>query len=129
MEEFYLDIRSVHIASALLSGAIFLVRSLAYNVLNAGWAMAFALRTVVWAVDTTLLTAAFMLMTITSQVPFVDAWLTVKVLLLVLYVIFAWTAFRASSKPRRLAATGAAAAVFAMVYSIARAHHPLGFLG
>ena len=83
MEEFYLDIRRVHIASALLSGGIFLLRSLAYNLLNASWAMAFALRTVVWSVDATLLTAAFMLMTITSQVPFVDSWLTVKVLLLV----------------------------------------------
>lgn len=127
MEEFYLDIRSVHIASALLSGAIFLLRSLAFNLFNAAWAMSFALRTVVWSVDTTLLTAAFMLMTITSQVPFVDAWLTVKVLLLVVYVVLAWTAFRASSKTTRLAATGAAAAVFGIVYSIARAHHPLGF--
>ena len=127
MEEFYLDIRRIHIASALLSGGIFLLRSLAYNLLNAGWAMALALRTVVWSVDATLLTAAFMLMTITSQVPFVDAWLTVKVLFLVVYVVLAWTAFLASSKTRRLAATGAAAAAFATVYSIARAHHPLGF--
>lgn len=128
MEEFYLDIRNVHIGSALLSGSIFLVRSLAYNLWAVRWAMAFALRTIVWAVDTTLLTAAFMLMTITSQVPFVDGWLTVKVLLLVVYVVLAWTAFRASSKTKRLAATGVAAVVFGMVYSIARAHHPLGIL-
>ena len=126
MEEFYFDIRSVHIGSALLSGSIFVVRSLAYNIWRAGWAMAFTLRTVVWTVDTTLLTAAFMLMTITSQVPFADGWLTVKVLLLVIYVALAWTAFRASSKTKRLAATGAAATIFAIVYSIARAHHPLG---
>jgi uncharacterized membrane protein SirB2 len=128
VEEFYLDIRSVHIASALLSGAIFLARSLAYNVLGTAWAMAFVLRTIVWAVDSTLLTAAFMLMTITSQVPFVDSWLTVKVLLLAVYVVLAWTAFRAKSKKNRLAATVAAAAIFAMVYTIARAHDPLGFL-
>ena len=126
MEEFYLDIRSVHIASALLSGGIFLVRSLAYNLLGAAWAMAFALRTIVWAVDSTLLTAAFMLMTITAQVPFVDSWLTVKVLLLTVYVALAWTAFRAGSKRSRIGATVAAAAIFAMVYTIARAHDPFG---
>lgn len=128
MEIYYLDIRNVHIAAALASGGIFLLRSLAYNLFGAGWAMAFTLRTIVWTVDTTLLTAAFMLMTITSQVPFVDAWLTVKVLLLVIYVVLAWTAFRAASKKTRIAATIAAAAVFGMVYSIARTHEPLGFL-
>jgi uncharacterized membrane protein SirB2 len=128
VEEFYLDIRSVHIASALLSGAIFLARSLAYNVLGAAWAMAFVLRTIVWAVDSTLLTAAFMLMTITSQVPFVDSWLTVKVLLLAVYVVLAWTAFRAKAKKARVGATVAAGAIFVMVYTIARAHNPLGFL-
>ena len=128
MEDFYLEIRTVHIASALLSGSIFLVRSLGYNLLGAAWPMAFALRTIVWSVDTTLLTAAFMLMTITSQVPFVDGWLTAKVLLLTVYVVLAWTAFRAASKGRRIAATIAAAVIFGMVYSIARAHSPLGFL-
>jgi uncharacterized membrane protein SirB2 len=128
VEEFYLDIRSVHIASALLSGGIFLVRSLAYNLLGAAWAMAFVLRTIVWAVDSTLLTAAFMLMTITSQAPFVDSWLTVKVLLLTVYVVLAWTAFRAGSKRKRMAATVAAATIFAMVYSIARTHNPFGLL-
>jgi uncharacterized membrane protein SirB2 len=128
VEEFYLDIRNVHITSALLSGAIFLARSLAYNLLGAAWAMAFVLRTIVWAVDSTLLTAAFMLMTITSQAPFVDSWLTVKVLLLTVYVVLAWTAFRASSKRKRMAATVAAAAIFAMVYSIARTHNPFVLL-
>lgn len=126
MEAFYEDIRTVHITSALLSGSIFLVRSLAHNLLGAGWAMAFALRLVVWTIDTTLLTAAFMLMTIISQIPFADSWLTAKVLLLALYVILASTAFRASSKQTRLAATAAAAVIFGMVYSIARAHDPLG---
>lgn len=128
MEAFYLDIRNVHIGAALISGAVFLMRSLGYNLLGADWPMAFALRTIVWTVDTTLLTAAFMLMTITSQFPFVDAWLTVKVLLLVVYVFLAWTAFRAASKKSRIAATAAAVVIFGMVYSVARTHSPLGFL-
>ena len=127
MDAFYLEIRNVHILFALLSGTIFLLRSLAYNLLGAAWAMAFALRTIVWTVDTTFLTAALMLMTITSQYPVGSGWLTAKLLLLLVYVFLTWTAFRASSNANRLAATGAAAAVFAMVYSIARAHHPLGF--
>lgn len=126
MEAFYLDIRSVHIGAALLSGFLFVIRSTAYNLLGAAWTMAFALRTTVWAIDTTLLTAALMLMTITSQTPFSDAWLGVKVLLLAAYVVFAWIAFRAASKTTRMVATVAAVLFFGIVYSIARAHHPLG---
>ena len=35
-----------------------------------------------YTIDTVLLTAALMLMTVVQQYPFIDAWLTVKVVLL-----------------------------------------------
>lgn len=41
------------------------------------------MRILSWTIDTTLLSAALMLMTIVRQYPFVHGWLTVKVLLLV----------------------------------------------
>ena len=127
MEDFYLDIRGVHIGCAIASLALLLLRSAGYNLLDARWPMAFTLRTVVWSVDTVLLTAAFMLMTITQQFPFATGWLTVKVLLLVIYVVLAWTALGRSAKRIRIAATLGALLVFGFVYSIARAHNPLGF--
>ena len=94
MEEFYLDIRGIHIASVVVSGSLFMIRAIGHNLLKAGWPMAPTLRFLVWTVDTILLTAALMLMTIVQQFPFVDAWLTVKVLLLVAYIVIGWWAFR-----------------------------------
>ena len=128
MEEFYLQIRAIHIASVIASGSLFLLRAAGHNLLRAKWPMAFPLRTVVWAVDTTLLTAALMLMTIVQQYPFIDAWLTVKVLLLVVYIVLGWWAFRAERKNVRLVSMCAAIAVFGFIITVARTHDPLGFL-
>jgi uncharacterized membrane protein SirB2 len=128
MEEFYPGIRAVHIGCAIVSVSLLMLRSVGYNLFDARWPMVFALRAIVWSVDTVLLTAAFMLMTITQQFPFATEWLTVKVLLLVVYVFLAWTAFRASGKRLRIAATLSAVLVFGFVYSIARAHDPLGII-
>ena len=126
MEEFYLDIRGIHIGAVIVSGSLFVIRAVGYNLLQAKWPMASTLRFLVWTVDTILLTAALMLMTIVQQFPFVDAWLTVKVLLLVAYIVIGWFAFRAERKPARLAASFAAITIFLFIVTVARAHDPLG---
>ena len=126
MEEFYLDIRGIHIGAVILSGALFLIRAIGHNLLNAKWPMASPLRFLVWSVDTILLTAALMLMTIVQQYPFVDGWLTVKVLLLIAYIVIGWWAFRAERKKVRIACSVAAILVFAFIFSVARTHNPLG---
>lgn len=128
MEEFYLDIRSIHIGSVIVSGLLFVLRSVGHNIFGAKWPMAFPLRVTVWAVDTALLTAALMLMTIVQQFPFVHGWLTVKVLLLVVYIVLGWLAFRAEQRSARLASMIAAITVFAFIVTVARAHDPLGVL-
>lgn len=128
MAEFYAEIRLVHIAAALGSGGLFLIRGL---VLFAGghWARAAPLRYLSYTIDTVLLTAALMLTTIVQQYPFVHAWLTVKVLLLAVYISLGVVAFR-KHRRRTLALTSwaAALAVYAFIFSVARAHDPLGFL-
>jgi len=127
MLEFYGEIRLVHISAALASGGLFLFRGLA---LFSGfaWAKAAPLRYLSYTIDTVLLTAALMLMTIVQQYPFVDAWLTVKVLAVVVYVVLGILAFRIGrSRPLGPAAWIAALAVFGFIYSVARAHHPMGF--
>lgn len=126
MIEFYQEIRLVHIWSVVLSGGLFALRGLALN-LGAAWPRAAALRYLTYTIDTVLLTAALMLMTIVQQYPFVDAWLTVKVLLLVVYIGLGIFAFREErSRAERLAAWVAALAVFGFIVSVARAHDPLG---
>ncbi len=87
MLEYYLEIRAVHIGSVMASGTLFFLRGVAFNLLGWRWALAAPLRYVSWTVDTILLTAALMLMTIVQQYPVVDGWLTVKVLLLVPYIV------------------------------------------
>ena len=128
MVEFYLEIRAVHIGSVMTSGTLFLLRGLALNLFGWRWALAWPLRYLSWTVDTILLTAALMLMTIVHQYPVIDGWLTVKVVLLVPYIVLGYLALRAESRRNRLAAFAGAAVTFLYIYSVARAHDPLGFL-
>lgn len=128
MIEFYAEVRLVHIWAVIASGSLFALRGLALN-LGASWPKVAPLRYLSYTVDTVLLTAALMLMTIVQQYPFVDAWLTVKVLLLVVYVAIGVYAFRTRrSTTMRWTAWLAALAVFLFIVSVARAHDPLGVL-
>ena len=128
MEPFYLEIRHAHIGSALASGAWLLLRALAHNALGQRWPLAAPVRWLQWTIDTVLLTAALMLMTITGYDPVNDPWLTVKVGLIVVYVLLGYRALRAATPRGRWASLAAAALTFGAIYSIARAHHPLGLL-
>lgn len=127
MIEFYPEIRLVHITAALASGGFFLLRGLAL-LAGAQWALAAPLRYLSYTIDTVLLTAALMLMTIVQQYPFVDAWLTVKVLLLVVYIGLGFVAFwKGRTRAVRLGCWLAAITVYAFIFSVARTHDPLGF--
>ena len=126
--EFYPHIKWVHVAAVLASGALFMLRGLALHI-GARWPMAAPLRYLSYTIDTVLLTTALMLTTILHQYPFVNGWLTVKVVLLVLYVLLGSYALkRGRTRAVRIACWLAALAVYGLIISVARAHHPLGFL-
>jgi uncharacterized membrane protein SirB2 len=126
MIELYPEIKWVHIAAVLTSGGLFALRGLAM-LYGARWFMAAPLRYLSYTVDTVLLTAALMLATMLHQYPFVHAWLTVKVLLLVLYVVLGSYALkRAATRAARAWFLGAALLVYAFIISVARAHDPRG---
>lgn len=126
MIEFYPDIKWAHICAVIASGALFTLRG-AGVLAGARWPMWAPLRYLTYTVDTVLLTAALMLVTILHQYPFVQAWLTVKVLLLVVYIVLGTFALKRARTPRgRAWCYGAALAVFLFIVSVARAHHPLG---
>jgi uncharacterized membrane protein SirB2 len=127
MVEFYLPIRHVHIAAVMTSGTLLFARGLALNLAGARWPLGWPLRYLSWTVDTVLLTAALMLMTIVHQDPVRHGWLTVKVLLLVPYVVLGYMALRGATRGKRLAALAGAAVIFGYIYSVARAHDPLGW--
>jgi uncharacterized membrane protein SirB2 len=74
-----------------------------------------------------LLTAALMLATLLQQYPLVHTWLTVKVLLLLGYIVLGSFALkRGSTRRARVLYWLAALLVYAFIISVARAHHPLG---
>jgi len=127
MIEFYPQIRLVHIAAVIISGVLFACRGI--GVLSgARWPMWAPLRYLTYTVDTVLLTAALMLATVLHQYPFVHGWLTVKVLLLVVYVVLGSFALkRGRTSAMRLYCFLAALAVYLFIVSVARAHHPAGF--
>src|SRR5688500_6912540 len=100
MDQYYLEIRSVHIAVALASGALFLLRAASFNLLAASWPMAWPVRWLAYTIDTILLTAALMLMTIVQQYPLAEAWLTVKVVLLIFYILLGYFALRGRTREK-----------------------------
>jgi uncharacterized membrane protein SirB2 len=126
MIEFYAQIKWVHVTAVLTSGTLFFIRGLLVNV-GVRWPMAAPVRYLTYTVDTILLTAALMLTTIVHQYPFVNAWLTTKVLLLVAYVVLGTFALkRGRTRKVRWISYVAALVVFAFIISVARAHNPLG---
>jgi len=103
-----------------------LLRGVAHNWLGASWVMAWPVRALSYTIDTVLLTAALMLTTIIQQYPFVDRWLTIKVLLLVAYIVLGYRALRGRTAQVRWASLAGAALIYGIIISVARAHDPLG---
>lgn len=126
MIEFYPQIRSVHIACVVLSGALFLLRGVGV-LAGARWPMALPSRLLSYSIDTVLLTAALMLFAILPGGVFANGWLAVKLALLVVYVVLGSFALkRARTSQSRARCYVAAIAVYLFMVSIARAHDPLG---
>jgi uncharacterized membrane protein SirB2 len=128
MIEFYPQIFWVHVAAVIASGSLFTVRGILVQV-GSRWGMAGPVRYLSYGIDTVLLTAALMLVTILPGVMFANGWLAAKLVLLVAYVVLGTFALKRGRTPKlRRACFVAALAVFAIMIGIARAHHPLGWL-
>ena len=129
MIEFYPQIKFVHVAAVILSGSLFALRGL-LMLARSRWTNHPALRYLSYAIDTTLLTAALMLVTILQQYPFVQSWLTAKVVLLVVYIVLGTFALkRGRTREVQVTCYVAAMAVFVFIATIARAHDAWGILG
>ena len=126
--EFYPHIKHAHIGLALVSVALFALRGAAVQV-GMRWPRRKPVRMASYAIDTGLLTAGLWLVAILPGGFFANGWLAAKLVLLVVYVVLGVFAMRrARSRIGRALCYVAALATFAMIYSIARAHHPLGYL-
>lgn len=129
MIEFYSQIKLVHILTVLASGGLFLLRGLLLQSGRRGLAMAAPVRYLSYTIDSILLTAALMLLTILPGAMFANGWLTVKLVLLVVYIVLGSFALKRARSPRtRLASYLLALMVFGFMLGVARTHHPLGVL-
>jgi len=126
MSQYYLALRNVHIACALLTIALFVLRG-GLMIAGSPWLQTPVLRFLPHVIDTVLLSTALMLLGIVHQYPFVHGWLTVKVVLLVVYIVLGSIAIkRGRTRTERVVAFVAALATVGFIYTVARAHHPLG---
>ena len=121
----------VHVAAVLCSGSLFLLRGLLAQsgpgTTGARWAMAAPLRYGSYAIDTVLLTAALMLLTMLPHAVVANGWLLVKLGLLVAYVLLGTFALKRGRTPAlRRTCFVAALAVFGCMLAVARTHDPLG---
>jgi uncharacterized membrane protein SirB2 len=126
---FYPQIKWAHVAAVTASGSLFALRGLLVQASRPRWAMAAPVRYLSYSIDTVLLTAALMLLTMLPGAVFANGWLTVKLVLVVVYVVLGTFALRRGRTPRaRSIALAAALLVFLAIIGIAIAHHPLGWL-
>ncbi len=115
----YLAIKHLHITCAALSGSFFLLRGLWMltdsPLLQQRW-----VRVVPHIVDTLLLATALVLVFWSGQYPFVQPWLTAKVLALVAYIVLGAVALkRGRTKGVRTVALVAALAILAYIVAVA----------
>lgn len=128
MIEFYSQIKWVHVASIIASGLLFLLRGLLVLTGRKRIAMLAPLRFLSYGIDTVLLTAALMLLTILPHALYANGWLTIKLILVVIYVVLGSLALKRgrTARVRTLAFVGALAVYLAIV-GIARSHDPMGW--
>ena len=117
-------LKYVHVAAVIASFALFFLRGLwmmaASGKLAARW-----VRVVPHFIDTVLLVSAIALAAVTTQYPFVQPWLTAKVLALPVYVVLGTVAIRRGRTRRvRIVAWILALTVFGYIVAVARARVP-----
>ena len=128
IESHYTTILFLHVGCVVLSGALFTLRGL-LRVRNAAVANHILLRIGAYLIDSTLLVTAILLTSILHQYPFVNGWLTAKVLLVLVYILLgSITLKRACTPTSRLVSLAAALSTFALIVGIAVAHDRLRWL-
>ena len=115
----YLEIKYIHVTSVVLSGALFFLRGLWMMrdsaMLDRRW-----VKIAPHCIDTVLLASALTLAIWSAQYPFVQTWLTAKILALVGYVLLGSVALkRGRTKAIRVGAFFAALLTFFYIVVVA----------
>lgn len=120
----YLAFKHLHVTCAALSGMLFLVRG-AWMLQGSSMLQQRWVKIVPHVIDTLLLGSALVMVFWSAQYPFVQSWLTAKVLALIVYIVLGTIALkRGRTRPVQLAAFLGALAVFAYIVKVALTRQP-----
>lgn len=120
----YLALKHLHVTCALLSGSFFALRGI-WMLRDSARLQQRWVRIAPHIIDTLLLGSALIMVFWSQQYPFVQPWLTAKVLALLAYIGIGTVALkRGRTKRVRAAAFVAALATFAYIVSVALTRQP-----
>ena len=119
----YLAVKHLHMTCAALSGSFFAVRGI-WMMLDSALLQRRWVRIAPHIIDTVLLGSALTMVVWSHQYPFVEPWLTAKLLALLLYIILGTVALkRGKTKTVRIAAYAGALATFGYIVAVALTRH------
>lgn len=128
MIEYYGLIKHLHVSCVTASLLLFLLRGY-WAIVDSPQRQQRWIKIVPHVIDTLLLGAGITLAILIQQYPFVDAWLTAKVLALIAYILFGALTLRATSQCKRTQAYLIAITLFAYIVGVAVTKNPyLAFL-
>ena len=120
----YLWVKTLHMSCVAISISLFGVRGV-LQLQHRAWRQSLWLRRAPHAVDTLLLSSAIWLAWRIGQAPFVDGWLTAKVLALLAYILLGMQALgRKTPEGQRLPCFVAALLCVAYIVGVALTHLP-----
>jgi uncharacterized membrane protein SirB2 len=121
-----LFLKVVHLSTVFISFSLFTAR--AYSVFtNNVWHRNRFFRVMPHVNDTLLFVSALGLAFVLKQYPFVESWLTVKVILLFLYIALGMAFMKvARSNLAKISLFVLSVLCFVYIVGVARAHNPLG---
>lgn len=125
LESLYTPLKHSHLMLVAISILFFTARACA-ALMHKQWQTALPVKISAHSVDTLLLITGVLLMLATSQYPVTQAWLSVKLLLLVGYIVFGIKTMKSTSIMQQRSYFAIAIICVLLMVTIARTHHPLG---
>ncbi|WP_256079539.1 SirB2 family protein [Massilia sp. YIM B04103] len=124
----YYTLKHIHMGCAALSGSLFLLRG-SWMLLDSPKLQQRWVKVMPHIVDSLLLLSALAMVFLSAQYPFVQGWLTAKVLALLVYIGLGTVALkRGKTKSTRVVALFGALVTFAYIAAVAVKKTPFPFL-
>ena len=124
----YLLIKNIHVTCAVISILGFVIRGI-WMIQSSQWLKHPLVKRLPHIVDSLLLLTALIMVYLSAQYPFVQHWLTTKVVLLIVYILLGMMALRwLKNKKQRIIAWLMAIVVYVYILSVAMTRSSSGFM-